>query len=113
MSIRVSAGSRIHIALADMGFASPRAFGGVGFMVDKIAADVELRRAPATSLEGVSDLDQKCQVELATLLATVAKAGGKPVQAVVHGHALQHIGLGTKTVTVRRGPPFARPRELA
>lgn len=97
LSIKVSAGSRIHIALSDMGFASPRAFGGVGFMLDKIAADVELRFAPANSLEGASDLDQACQVELATLLATVAKAGEKPVRAIVHSHAPQHIGLGTKT----------------
>lgn len=97
VSIRVSAGSRIHIALADMGFASPRAFGGVGFMLDKIAADVELRRAPVTSLEGVSDLDQACQMELATLIETVSEAMGVPVEVVVHDHALQHVGLGTKT----------------
>ncbi|MDZ5698697.1 beta-ribofuranosylaminobenzene 5'-phosphate synthase family protein [Chelativorans sp. M5D2P16] len=97
MAVRVSAGSRIHIALADMGFASPRAFGGVGFMLDKIAADVELRCAPVVSLEGATDLDKPCQFELTALLETLAEAGKRPVRAIIHSHAIQHIGLGTKT----------------
>ncbi|ABE61670.1 sugar kinase-like protein [Nitrobacter hamburgensis X14] len=80
-----------------MGFASPRAFGGVGFMLDKIAADVELRCAPVMSLEGASDLDRSCQSELTALLETLAEAGKRRVQAIIHSHAIQHIGLGTKT----------------
>lgn len=95
--VSVSAGSRIHIALGDMGFASPRAFGGVGFMLDRAAADVKLSCATATSLEGASGLDRACQAELATLLAALTEVGGKPFRAIIHGHALQHVGLGTKT----------------
>jgi beta-ribofuranosylaminobenzene 5'-phosphate synthase len=97
LSIRVIAGSRIHIALADMGFASPRAFGGVGFMLENVAADIELQRATATSLVGANDLDEACQNDLAALLTTLATAHDQPVKAIVRDHAPQHVGLGTKT----------------
>jgi beta-ribofuranosylaminobenzene 5'-phosphate synthase len=97
LSVRVQAGSRIHIALADVGFASPRAFGGVGFMLDRTAADVELRRAQTTALVGTADLDKECNLELAALLASLAEADSQPVKMIVHAHALQHVGLGTKT----------------
>lgn len=97
MSIRVRAGSRIHIALADMGFASPRAFGGVGFMIDFVAADVELRRAQTTAIVGTANLDEACNSELASLVASLNEADGQPVEMIVHGHAMQHVGLGTKT----------------
>jgi beta-ribofuranosylaminobenzene 5'-phosphate synthase len=97
LSVRVRAGSRIHISLADMGFVSPRAFGGVGFMLDRIAADVELRRAPTMAFAGATELDEACKAELAALVASLAKAHGQPVETIVHGHALQHVGLGTKT----------------
>jgi beta-ribofuranosylaminobenzene 5'-phosphate synthase len=97
LSVRVVAGSRIHISLADMGFASPRSFGGVGFMLDKPAADVELRHSASTLLIGAKDLDQACQAELAALLMSLTGDGGSPVQVVINGHGLQHVGLGTKT----------------
>lgn len=80
-----------------MGFASPRAFGGVGFMLDRTAADVELRRAPTMMFAGTTELDEACKAELSALVASLCEANGQPVETIVHGHALQHIGLGTKT----------------
>jgi beta-ribofuranosylaminobenzene 5'-phosphate synthase len=97
LSVRVRAASRIHIALADMGFASPRAFGGVGFMIDRTAADVELRRASKTAFFGTAELDEACNSELEALVTSLAEPDGQPVEAIVHSHALQHTGLGTKT----------------
>ncbi|MBW6523276.1 hypothetical protein KZ810_07160 [Sphingomonas sp. RHCKR47] len=97
LPVRVRAASRIHISLADMGFASLRAFGGVGFMLNRVAADVELEPAAATALVGADTLDTACQAEVETLLNTLAGAGGRHVQARVHAHAPQHVGLGTKT----------------
>ena len=66
-------------------------------MLDKIAADVELKCAPAVSLRGASDLDQPCQTELMALLKVLVEVGRRPVEAIIHSHATQHIGLGTKT----------------
>ena len=80
-----------------MGFASLRAFGGVGFMLDRVAADVELAPAASTSLIGADALDTACQADMKTLLQTLAGAGGQRVQVRVHAHAAQHVGLGTKT----------------
>jgi beta-ribofuranosylaminobenzene 5'-phosphate synthase len=80
-----------------MGFASPRAFGGVGFMVDRTAADVELRRASTTAFVGIDALDEACTSELAALVASLTEANGEDVETIVHCHTLQHVGLGTKT----------------
>ena len=80
-----------------MGFASPRAFGGVGFMLNRIAADVELAPAVTTALVGASGLDVACQTDLKTLLDTLSRSEGQHVKAVVRAHASQHVGLGTKT----------------
>lgn len=66
-------------------------------MLNRTAADVELRRAPTNGFVGTSDLDQTCTSELAALVAYLAEADGQPVETIVHGHALQHVGLGTKT----------------
>ena len=80
-----------------MGFASPRVFGGVGFMLDRVAADVELAPAVTTTLVGAGRLDAVCQAEVESLLETLAGADGQHARAVVHAHASQHVGLGTKT----------------
>lgn len=97
LPVRVRAASRIHISLADMGFASLRAFGGVGFMLDRVAADVELAPAAKNALVGADALDTACQGDLETLLHILAGAEGQHVQVRVCAHAPQHVGLGTKT----------------
>src|SRR5690606_33958207 len=35
--------------------------------------------------------------ELAALVASLSEAEGQPFETIVHGHAMQHVGLGTKT----------------
>jgi beta-ribofuranosylaminobenzene 5'-phosphate synthase len=66
-------------------------------MIDRTAADVELRRAPTTRFVGTADLDEACNSELAALVASLAEADDQSVETIVHSHALQHVGLGTKT----------------
>ncbi len=97
MPVRTLAGSRIHIALADMGFASPRAFGGVGFMIDRPAANISVEMASSPSLVGAEALDARCQDELSILLQNLCSTNGPSAGMIIHEHAPQHIGLGSKT----------------
>ena len=95
--IEVIAGSRIHISLADMGFASARAFGGVGFMIDWPA--IRIHVGPGHLLEwwGFETLDQTTQQECRSLCEklTVAAKTGTIVRLLEH--IPQHVGFGSKT----------------
>ncbi|MEF2546257.1 beta-ribofuranosylaminobenzene 5'-phosphate synthase family protein [Aurantimonas sp. E1-2-R+4] len=93
----VTAGSRIHVSLADMGFVSPRAYGGVGFMVNRTASRVELRRNDRVFVEGVASLDEDARRELIELLHSLVEESGVGAAATIKEHAPQHVGFGTKT----------------
>ena len=46
-------------------------------MLDRTAADVELRHAPTMMWAGTVDLDAACNLELAALVASLAEADGQ------------------------------------
>lgn len=96
MLVRVSAGSRIHISLADMGRASPRAYGGIGFMVDRVSGVLEIRQSDTPALQA-GTLDRQTHRELLELVTTLVHGEKAAVSVTVREHAPQHVGFGTKT----------------
>jgi beta-ribofuranosylaminobenzene 5'-phosphate synthase len=95
--IEVIAGARIHISLADMGFASARAFGGVGFMIDRPKIRIHLQFSRSLEWHGFEALDETAQQECRSLgQGIVAKAETGAIIRL-HEHTPQHVGLGSKT----------------
>lgn len=92
----VRAGSRIHMGLADMGFVSPRAFGGVGFIIDQ--PQTRLTAYPCKQLElvGFGSLDPRARDECERLCRKVL-ASGQGVRVTLESAPPQHVGLGSKT----------------
>lgn len=80
-----------------MGFASPRSYGGVGFMIDRVAARVSVRRTDLAAIDGTESLDVDAQRELSDLLLSLVEKSGKGAGLTVRDHGPQHLGLGTKT----------------
>jgi beta-ribofuranosylaminobenzene 5'-phosphate synthase len=111
--VTVIAGSRIHISLADLGLVSRRTYGGVGFMLDRPGAVVEVQDADLTVLNGMEGLDEVARREIAALVSRLTSDGDLPAQVSIKQHAPQHVGLGSKTaIQLSIIAAFDRLREM-
>jgi beta-ribofuranosylaminobenzene 5'-phosphate synthase len=99
MNVRtiVNAPARLHLGLFDLGHATRRSFGGVGFMIDEPRAVVEAIKSDNTrvysdylSLETTRGLQGRVE-DLRRQLGT------GPVAIFVRRGPPEHIGLGSKT----------------
>ncbi len=95
--IEVKAGARIHIALADMALVSPRAFGGVGFMIDFPAVRLQVQAARSLELRGIETLDDPAQTECYRLGESIINKRNVGATITILQHPPQHVGFGTKT----------------
>src|ERR1051325_320055 len=90
--------SRIHVGLADMGFASLRSFGGIGFAIDNSPSVIDFNFSNDFAIEGAESLDQPGQRDLRDILDRLRGIrGARPFRASILSHALQHHGFGSKT----------------
>lgn len=94
----VIARPRVHIGLADMGHASLRSFGGVGFSLDCEPTIVEFEGCQTVEIGGAEALDTRAQLELLELIERL-KSARKNVgfKATIRRAPRQHVGLGSKT----------------
>jgi beta-ribofuranosylaminobenzene 5'-phosphate synthase len=98
MYVRILARPRIHIGLVDLGMASLRSYGGLGFAVNGIPTIWRVEHARSTVLCGLERLDQRAQTELSSLAKRVAdRCRSNGFCATLEQVADQHVGLGTKT----------------
>ena len=96
--MRLTAYPRIHVGLADMGFASQRAFGGVGFAIEHSTTVVDLVPSDEFLLSGVERLDEAARLDLHYIMETLQKISGvRPFHARIFRHSPQHCGFGSKT----------------
>jgi beta-ribofuranosylaminobenzene 5'-phosphate synthase len=96
--ITVSASARIHIGLFDLSYATPRTFGGLGFMVDKPTTVVSAWPDSAVTIVGPPDLQassrQYIQQKVQDLIAAYP---GRGVTVSIRTTIPEHVGLGSKT----------------
>jgi beta-ribofuranosylaminobenzene 5'-phosphate synthase len=118
-AVRVTTGSRLHIALLDVGHATHRRYGGVGLAIGwprvvavaVAAAERRLRGLPGEYAQGAEQMITALETEFGTRL---------PGDVTVPEAPEPHIGLGSKTavllsvgraLTALNGLP-ATPRQL-
>ena len=94
----VRAYPRIHMSLVDLGHATARSYGGIGFSIDGLPIEVEVTEARKTKINSLVPLDsqalQECR-EVVERARTAWQFGD--VTVTVRAMPPQHVGLGTKT----------------
>jgi beta-ribofuranosylaminobenzene 5'-phosphate synthase len=92
---------RIHIGLIDLGFVTPRKYGGAGIMIDWPVIKVSARQSVGHAIVDNDLIDSAAQDDLLSLVNRLTDEFGVPsTQIEVHSCAPQHIGLGSKTALV-------------
>ena len=100
-SVRIVAHHRIHVGLADMGFASQRAYGGVGITIGRPCTIVELTPAEEMAFEGFESIEPRVRTRITEICASMlnkANVGG--FRVVLRTVAAEHVGFGTTTTLV-------------
>jgi beta-ribofuranosylaminobenzene 5'-phosphate synthase len=96
--MQLTAYPRIHVGLADMGFASQRAFGGVGFAINYSTTVTDFDFSEKFILSGTEQLDEVACLDLGRVLEHLQGIPGvRPFRANILRHAPQHVGFGSKT----------------
>src|SRR5690349_3460625 len=90
---------RIHVSLADMGFASLRAFGGIGFSIEEPLTVIQLDECRGLKIEGFELLDEEARADLDQLIERIRNDLGQQLQfrASLKLAPPQHVGFGSKT----------------
>ena len=97
--VTINVPTRIHIGLADMGHATARAYGGVGFSIEPPCISWQLETgSDSTELKGLQHLDARAIIELGELSNRMQLRLNLPAfTATLLSCPAQHIGFGTKT----------------
>jgi beta-ribofuranosylaminobenzene 5'-phosphate synthase len=89
---------RIHVSLADMGFASLRAFGGIGFSIEQPLTLFQFEQCNGIEIHGLEVLDEEGRADLAQIIERMTNEGGElHFRAVLRAVPPQHVGFGSKT----------------
>jgi beta-ribofuranosylaminobenzene 5'-phosphate synthase len=98
MTTRIVAASRLHAGLLDLGNATPRRYGGVGFMINRPGVTVTVSRSRSWDFTTQVPLDMRARHQMLGLLQRVARLTRRAAARVqVNSIGPQHVGLGTKT----------------
>jgi beta-ribofuranosylaminobenzene 5'-phosphate synthase len=94
----LTARPRLHISLADMGHASARAFGGIGFSIDQPSTVLEFGQCDRIELQGLERLDEEAIHDVHQLAGRLKSAlGGVGFRVIIQSTPPQHVGFGSKT----------------
>jgi beta-ribofuranosylaminobenzene 5'-phosphate synthase len=98
--IVVRAFPRLHIGLVDLGNATPRRYGGAGFMLDWCPVEVMAEPARQMTLD-LGLLDQRGRRDVVDAIERLQRRVAlAPMRVTVSKTPIAHIGLGTKTATL-------------
>jgi beta-ribofuranosylaminobenzene 5'-phosphate synthase len=96
--MHIVARPRIHVSLADMGFASPRAFGGIGFSIEQPLTVFEFEQCSGIEIRGLETLDEEGRADLSQIIERMKNDKGEMCfRAILKAAPPQHVGFGTKT----------------
>lgn len=97
-SVRVVACPRIHMGLVDVGEASRRSYGGIGFSIAGKQTIWRARHDKRVRLSGISHLDVPARQDLENVVSRLSRTTeGAGFCAHLEQVAEQHVGFGTKT----------------
>jgi beta-ribofuranosylaminobenzene 5'-phosphate synthase len=97
MAITVRAYPRVHVGLIDLAGATPRRYGGAGFILDWSPVEVSVSRSRQLLLSSKL-LDRRGQTDVAAAIARLGQVRpSNPAKIVIRHIPPQHVGLGTKT----------------
>jgi len=89
---------RLHIGLLDLGSATPRRYGGAGFLIDGLPIQFEITRSFRTSIHGTEQLDPNAKSQLSRAIERFRSlVPDFDADITLTSKPLQHVGLGTKT----------------
>jgi predicted sugar kinase len=92
--MRIIARPRIHVSLADMGFASLRAFGGIGFSIEQPLTVLQFEQCDRVEIEGLQVLDEEGRADLTQVIERIRNDQGElRFRAVLREAPPQHDGL--------------------
>jgi beta-ribofuranosylaminobenzene 5'-phosphate synthase len=92
---------RVHVALTDMGRATRRAFGGIGFSYKGPETTWRVKDSSRFELSGLDLLDVAAQQDVCEVAEVARKRMlVRPVQASLRTISRQHCGYGTKTAVL-------------
>lgn len=98
----VRAYPRLHFALADLGRATLRAYGGAGVLLEGPYLDIEAVLAPSPALVGFERIDKRGQSDIATAIGRLEAAlpDSPSFQVSLLTDVHEHVGLGSKTAMI-------------
>jgi beta-ribofuranosylaminobenzene 5'-phosphate synthase len=96
--VTVTASSRIHIGLLDLGRATGRTFGGLGFMLDNPSVQVTAEPHDQTEFVCPTTVERNTKAYIARRIEELVRAiPGRNVRIVINKALPEHVGLGSKT----------------
>ena len=99
--MHIIARPRIHVSLADMGFASLRAFGGIGFSIEQPLTVFQFEQCSGIEIHGLEVLDDEGRADLIQVIERMKNDRGElRFRAVLKSFPPQHVGFGSKTALV-------------
>lgn len=91
---------RVHMSLIDLGHATGRRYGGVGFALNGLKTTAVARVAPSNRLIGPASFQPRDLVDVSRALEQISCRLGISFQVAVSCGAPSHAGFGTKTSSV-------------
>jgi beta-ribofuranosylaminobenzene 5'-phosphate synthase len=95
--IAITARSRLHFALIDVGYATSRLYGGVGVSILGPSARIVARAASHFSLQSAKPLDIQTRTSMQALFKRLQAIGCPGATVELQRIMPQHVGLGSKT----------------
>jgi beta-ribofuranosylaminobenzene 5'-phosphate synthase len=103
MTTSVSAPSRLHCCLLDLGRATSRAYGGAGFMLEGPRTRVLATRDSQWGLHSDVVLDKRAEEDLRNMTSALSHLSNASALLSIEEAPPQHVGLGTKTALILSG----------
>jgi len=96
--MHIIARPRLHVSLADMGYASIRAFGGIGFSIEEPLTVFEFEHCRGIEVHGLEVLDDEGRADLTEVIERIRNdCRNLNFRAALKTAPPQHVGFGSKT----------------
>src|SRR4051812_17428413 len=101
LTLTVESFPRLHVALIDLGKATRRSYGGVGFVLSDPRVRIRATIASRPTLDDLAELDAGARSDVLNALRRIKRQVGHVDVRIEILHAPpQHVGLGCKTALV-------------